>query len=227
MKPYLYYSILCLLTTVALSCSKKRGCNDTDACNFDATAEKYDGSCTYEETWYADPDGDGYGDPSFTLTQCEQPNGYVNNANGIGTPAVDFTVMDCAGATHNLFNELDNNKIIVIAWVMPCSTCITDPLAASNIVNNYASSHPGRVKFYLVDDYANTPCNGLDGWALAYGFSNITTFSHSDISMSGYGVDGMPKIVVLGGSNHRVYYNENESSIGVNAAIVQALTDNP
>jgi hypothetical protein len=31
-------------------------------------------------TWYVDDDGDGYGDTASTLTQCEQPTGYVSDS---------------------------------------------------------------------------------------------------------------------------------------------------
>ena len=33
-----------------------------------------------ELTWYQDADGDGYGNPSVTLSACDQPTGYVLNA---------------------------------------------------------------------------------------------------------------------------------------------------
>jgi hypothetical protein len=126
-----------------------------------------------------------------------------------------------------LFTELNDNTIVVIAWVMPCSTCIADPLSALNIVDEYATSNPGRVVFYLVDDYAKTNCANLAGWANFYGFDNATKFSDASIKMDDYGVDGMPKIVVLGGANHQVYFNKNRSSDGVREAIDKALSDNP
>jgi hypothetical protein len=40
-------------------------CDDTDPAINPATI------------WYADTDGDGFGDPTSTLTQCSQPAGYV------------------------------------------------------------------------------------------------------------------------------------------------------
>ena len=188
--------ILYTLTIVALGatfngCSKERGCMNVAALNYDATADKEDGSCEYP-----------------------------------GIPAgsnIDFTVKDCDAKEHHLFDELDAGKVVVIAWVMPCATCITDPLATFNIVQTYTTSHPGRIEFYLVDDYANTSCSGLKGWAKAYGLEDATKFSDAAISMNDYGVDGMPKIVVLGGSEHRIFFNKNSSSEGVKEAINLAL----
>jgi microcompartment protein CcmL/EutN len=46
--------------------------------------------------------------------------------------------------------------------------------------------------------------------------------------MSDYGVDGMPKVVVLGGTNHLIYLNKNDDKINysnVHAAISAAITD--
>ncbi len=204
-------------------CDKKRGCVDKDACNFDPTDEKYAGSCTYTPTWYQDLDGDGFGDPNVVLKQCEQPDGYVSNA----SVATDFTATDCDGDTNHLFSELDAGKIVVIAWIMPCNTCINDPLNAYNLVQGYAETHPGRVTFYLADDYANSPCAAITGFGNAYGMTDCDKFASPEVSMDGYGAAGMPKLVVLGGSNHFVYYNENQSSDGVEAAINKALADNP
>jgi hypothetical protein len=211
------------LSLIIFGCSKKRGCVDKDACNFDPSAEKYDGSCTYPPKWYQDLDGDGHGDPNITLTQCEQPDGYVSSA----STATDFTADDCNGVTHNLFSELDAGKIIVIAWIMPCNTCITDPLKAYNLVKSYATTNPGRVVFYLADDYADSPCAAITGFGNAYGMTDCDKFASAEVSMDDYGAAGMPKIAVFGGSDHLVYYNRNQSSEGLKEAIDKAIADNP
>ena len=53
-------SVLVLLTILAGSCDIEKP--DTGFCN---------------ESWYADADGDGYGDAESPSDKCEQPNGYV------------------------------------------------------------------------------------------------------------------------------------------------------
>ena len=143
------------------------------------------------------------------------------------TTATDFTTDDCSGVSHNLFAELDAGNVIVIGWVMPCGPCATYTLPAYSAVQSFGVSHPGQVHFYLVDDYANTACPTLVNWGNSNNMPLNTAFSSSDISMSDYGTNGMPKVVVLGGSNHLVYLNKNDDKINftdVQTAINEALS---
>jgi hypothetical protein len=140
--------------------------------------------------------------------------------------AVNFNVDDCHGVNHDLFGELNSGKIIVIAWVMPCGGCISGALAGYTSAQSFASSHPGRVLFYLADDYANTTCNTLGNWGTNNGMAEAVPFSNAAVSMSDYGTDGMPKVIVLGGTSHTVFYNENNNAItdsGITDAINTAL----
>ena len=142
------------------------------------------------------------------------------------TTATDFTTDDCNGISHNLFDDLDNGNVIVIAWVMPCGPCATFAIPAYSAVQSFATSNPGRVSFYLVDDFANTNCPTLTNWGNSNNMPINTTFSSSDISMSDYGTNGMPKVVVLGGSSHTIFLNKNDAAIkftGVQGAINDAL----
>ena len=90
--------------------------------------------------------------------------------------ATDFTTDDCNGVTHNLFDSLDAGNVIVIAWVMPCSPCATYSMPAYSAVQSFSSSHPGRVHFYMADDYANTSCSSLSSWGNNYNMPNSTFF---------------------------------------------------
>ena len=140
--------------------------------------------------------------------------------------ATDFITDDCNGVSHSLFDSLNAGNVIVLAWVMPCGPCATYTLPAYSAVQSFALSHPDKVDFYLVDDYANTPCPTLVNWGISNSMSINTAFSSSSISMSDYGSTGMPKVVVLGNANHLVFYNENDDKItfnGVQDAINNAL----
>jgi hypothetical protein len=48
-------------------------CNDTPG-NF-----SIGNMCCTAQTWYRDADGDGYGNPTVTISECQQPTGYVAN----------------------------------------------------------------------------------------------------------------------------------------------------
>ena len=127
------------------------------------------------------------------------------------TTATDFTANDCAGNSHTLFTELDAGKVIVITWVMPCVACISVASTAATTAQGYSSSHPGRVKFYLADDFADDPCADLTSWASTNSISPNATFSSSLINPLNYGGFGgeMQKTLVLGGTSHSVFYNVN------------------
>jgi hypothetical protein len=123
--------------------------------------------------------------------------------------ATDFTANDCAGSPHNLYSELDAGKVIVISWVMPCGACIGPSVAAYNAAESYASTNPGKVIFYLADDLGNTSCATLTSWGNTNSMPNAIKFSSTSVNQTGYGTAGMPKIVVLGGASHTVFYNQN------------------
>lgn len=139
--------------------------------------------------------------------------------------ATDFTINDCSGVSHHLFGELDGGKIIVAVFVMPCSGCMIPAIDAQNVVQSFATSHPGRVEMYLVDDDGLTTCTELNSWRNANGLHIMPTFSDPAFVQTQYGTPGMPKVVVLGGTDHKVYDNQNNSfdmeqlRNGINAAL--------
>lgn len=145
--------------------------------------------------------------------------------------AVDFTAPDCSGASHNLFTQLNAGKIIVFVWVMPCGTCISDAKAAYDAAQSFSTSNPGRVLYWLSDDVGNSSCVTINSWAStnAIGPSNLTVFGNTGnvIDENNYGGSAMPHVLVLGGGNHKVYYNKRNGSndgVAITAAINQAIT---
>jgi hypothetical protein len=143
------------------------------------------------------------------------------------TNATDASPVDCNGVTHNLFTDLDAGKIIVIGWTMPCATCAAPLLEVHNAVLNYLPTNPGVVEYWLTDDFANTNCSSIQGWAATNGINNAIFFSSAELDMFDYGTTGMPKVVVVGCSDHKVYYNRNDNptGAGVTGGVDQALLD--
>lgn len=138
---------------------------------------------------------------------------------GYSQTAVNWSVNDCDGNAHSLYNELDAGKVVVLCWVMPCSGCIGPAHTASTAID--ALGNP-NVVLYIVSDYGNDDCSTLVTWCLSNSISYHEIFTNAIIDMSDYGTDGMPKTVVLGGgSAHGVYFNEN--STFTESAITSAI----
>lgn len=134
--------------------------------------------------------------------------------------APDFAADDCDGNFHTLYTDLDQGKIIVLCWVEPCGGCIGPSLTAYNVVQSYASSN---ILFYLLDDFGDTPCSIVSGWAANNNIGpNLTTFSHSHILEANYGGIGMPHVVVIG-TDRTIYFNELNQAAGNAPAIQNAL----
>lgn len=94
------------------------------------------------------------------------------------------------------------------------------------MAQGYATTHPGQVMYFMADDYANTSCSTLSSWATVNGMSDADAFfSDSEIDMDDYGQPGMPKVIVVGCSEHKVYYNENYTANEIGKAIDEALLE--
>jgi len=83
-------------------------CVGTDAClqnchSAGTTQDRcpsYDSICCTSSTWYRDADGDGYGNPASSVSECSQPTGYVANS---------LDCDDSSAAVHPGATELCNN----------------------------------------------------------------------------------------------------------------------
>ncbi len=64
-------------TDAAVNPDASESCNNVDD---DCDGDIDEDDATDADTWYADADGDGFGDLSTTTTACDQPSGYVSAA---------------------------------------------------------------------------------------------------------------------------------------------------
>jgi len=148
------------------------------------------------------------------------------------TTATNWTATDCSSVSHTLFTELDAGNIIVFIWVMPCGSCVNGAKAAYNAVQSFATSHPGKVRYYIADDLGDASCTTLTSWITSNTIgatSNMTIFSNAGnvINEADFGGTGMPHVIVMGGTDHKIHYNKKNSLTndqpGITAAINTAL----
>ena len=99
------------------------GCTIPEACNYDPLYTIEDGSCLFPTVWYVDADEDGFGDPLFPISFCDNaPAGAVNNSLDC-----DDTNPDMYFGAPGTFEGIDNdcNGTIEGNELLP-STCLGD-----------------------------------------------------------------------------------------------------
>lgn len=176
--------------------------------------------------------------PGITLLLSIATLGGFSNSAAAQTTATDFTLADCSGTNYHLFGELDGGKVVVAVFVMPCVGCISPAVGVQNIVESYASTHPGKVEMFLIDDDGLTTCTELMSWRNANGLHLMPTFSNTAVIQDQYGTPGMPKMVVLGGADHKVWGNQNntldiggmynsiDAALGLTTSVATTSADN-
>ncbi len=152
----------------------------------------------------------------------------LTSSSNAQTNATNWTAADCNGTNHTLFDELDNGKVIVFVWVMPCGSCINGGKAAYNAVQSFEASNPGKVMYYLADDLGDDNCTALTSWINNNSIgdvSKMTLFGNSGniIKESNFGGTGMPHVIVMGGIDHKIYYNKKNGATNDQAGIESAI----
>ncbi|GAP69295.1 por secretion system C-terminal sorting domain [Bacteroidales bacterium 6E] len=165
----------------------------------DGLVDGDDDSVMGQPTWYADADGDGYGDASVTMLACEQPDGYVSDA----TDCDDTDASVHPGATE-LCDGIDNDcdgdvdeDIQQYTWyvdadgdgygdvtntVLACEQPVGYVMVAGDCDDNNMNVHPDAVE---VCDNIDNDCDGLvdDADDSVTG----TTLWYADLDGDGYG----------------------------------------
>ena len=95
----------------------------TEVCNGidDNCDEQVDNDAQGDATWYADTDGDGFGDASATLDACNAPTGYVSNGKDCddGEPSVFPGAKEyCASGDQNCDGDPDAGATDATLWYL-------------------------------------------------------------------------------------------------------------
>lgn len=146
-------------------------CNDGASAAYPGATEKCDGidndcngvvdegSSSNAGTWYQDYDGDGYGNPSVSMTSCSQPSGYVaNNTDCLDTRNASYPNAPeyCNGYDDDCDGTVDEDAALdVKTWYQDADS------------DNYGNKSVKDIDCYQPSGYVadNTDCD--DGRALS------------------------------------------------------------
>ena len=142
--------------------------------------------------------------------------------------AADFTLSDCDGAEHHLFGQLDSNHVVIMEFVMGCLPCVQGRSALSMIEKSYSTSHPGQLKTYTFGFSGGVDCSSIQSWMTDNNFAGTTFAGNDDINANYGAAGGMPTIVIVGGTDHKVLYWKQgfskKDTAAIKTAISQVLT---
>ncbi len=124
------------------------------------------------------------------------------------TTALQFSGADCNGNMHDLFADLDAGKAVALHFYMPnCNSCPPPAQAIQTMANQINATHPGMVKGYAFPFQNSTTCSYSANWVSVSGLSSLyVPMDSGAYQVAYYGGFGMPTVVLLGGSDHRVMF---------------------
>ena len=124
------------------------------------------------------------------------------------TTAMQFTDMDCNGNTNNLFADLDAGKAVILEFYMPnCASCPPPAQKIQKMANNILATHPGKIKAYALPFNNTTTCSYSATWVSSNNLTLFTPMDSGEAQVAYYGGFGMPTIVLLGGTDHKILWS--------------------
>lgn len=156
----------------------------------------------------------------FTLLGAIAFTIQVSNAQ---TTAMDFNMNDCNGQMHNLYSELDQNKAVILEFFMTnCNPCITAGNALTNLHEDLEMHYPGQVLFYHFPFNNSTTCATVADWVTSHGYNSVP-FDSGAAQVAYYGGFGMPTVVVVAGTEHKILFTGIGFSTGDTSDIAEAV----
>jgi hypothetical protein len=145
------------------------GCTNLEACNYNSLATVDNGSCVFAQIYYADQDGDGFGNSQVTNSLCSPQPGFVNNASDCNdsnaaihpgaTEICNGTDDDCDGLMDEGF-DVDGDGYTSCNGDCNDNNAAINPGATENLCNGTDDNCNGTVDEGRINGCTNaTACN--------------------------------------------------------------------
>ncbi len=122
--------------------------------------------------------------------------------------AMQFTGVDCNSNPVDLFADLDAGKAVVLFYYMPnCGSCPPPALQIQSMANTIMNTFPGMVKGYAYPFQNTTTCAYSASWVTTNGLGMYMPMDSGATQVAYYGGFGMPTVVLVGGTDHRVIWS--------------------
>jgi hypothetical protein len=122
--------------------------------------------------------------------------------------AMQLSGLDCNGNNHDLFADLNAGKAAILFFYMPnCGSCPPPAQKIQKMANNILANHPNTITAYAMPFENTTTCSGVSSWVSTNNLPLFMPYDSGVTQVANYGGFGMPTVVLLGGTNHRVMFS--------------------
>jgi len=122
--------------------------------------------------------------------------------------AMPLSGLDCNGVSHDLYADLDAGKAVILHFFMAsCSSCPPPAQKVQAMANNILATYPNMITAYAMPFNNTVTCAYTSTWVSSNGLSLYAPYDSGAAQVANYGGFGMPTVVLLGGTDHRVMFS--------------------
>lgn len=116
--------------------------------------------------------------------------------------------VDCNGNSHDLLADLDAGKAVLLHFFMPnCTACPPPAKKIQAMANHILATHPGMITAYAMPYNNSATCAYAASWVTTNSLSLYMPYDSGAVQVANYGGFGMPTVVLLGGTDHRIMFS--------------------
>lgn len=139
------------------------------------------------------------------------------------TTAYDFTMNDCSGNMHHLFDELDSGNVVIMElFMLSCSPCVDAGNELVPMFENLKATCSNKIIFYHMGYTNSYTCSQITNWVNTNSYTSIPIDSGA-VQTAYYGGMGMPTVAVVAGSTHKVLHTTVGYTAGDTAVIADSI----